>query len=505
MMKSLIDPVSTIELAESAAGHKVDAKSQKLIDAETRYLSAWRERHERPAPGGDNRTALCISGGGIRSASFSLGVMQALAHFDILKRFDYLSTVSGGGYIGTSLSWFLSREEDPQGSISTFDQFGTGPNDFPYGTEPPRPHGEKGGRRHLHKRDSVLQRQVLEYLRNHGSYLAPGQGIGVLSLVAVILRAMIVSLVVWFLIGTAALYPIVATEFQGWDFARTTQLGLWILGLLAIDFGIYAMATRLSGGTDFAYRIRRFHERMAAVLIMGAVSIVAIGLLPWVHGQLGHLAGIGSAITGTGAVSAIIYFLRSSRGETESKPRISIGTLAPIAAALMLYGILMEAYLFAQWIDRETGGGPGIDTVSDALLYDLAAHSYIWVPVLLVLVASFIGWIVNLNYISIHRYYRDRLMETFMPDVLRAVEGTTGPAKRANSFRLSALDSSRPKGPYHIINSNVILVGDDSRVRRVRGGDSFLLSPLYCGSNATGWRRTSDFMGNRLTLATAMA
>ena len=47
-----------------------------------------------------DRTALCLSGGGIRSATFALGVTQGLAQHGILDQFDYLSTVSGGGYIG---------------------------------------------------------------------------------------------------------------------------------------------------------------------------------------------------------------------------------------------------------------------------------------------------------------------------------------------------------------------------------------------------------------------
>ena len=51
-------------------------------------------------------TALCISGGGIRSATFALGIIQGLAESGLLAQFDYLSTVSGGGYIGAWLtSW----------------------------------------------------------------------------------------------------------------------------------------------------------------------------------------------------------------------------------------------------------------------------------------------------------------------------------------------------------------------------------------------------------------
>ena len=62
-----------------------------------------RARREKP------RTAVCISGGGIRSATFALGVMQGLAGSSVLDKFDYLSTVSGGGYIGSWLSSWIRR------------------------------------------------------------------------------------------------------------------------------------------------------------------------------------------------------------------------------------------------------------------------------------------------------------------------------------------------------------------------------------------------------------
>ncbi|MBP7147081.1 MAG: hypothetical protein KBD01_06020 [Acidobacteria bacterium] len=67
--------------------------------------------------------ALCLSGGGVRSATFSLGLLQALARyptgadgsdgarrtFGLLGDFHYLSTVSGGGYIGSWLSGWIHR------------------------------------------------------------------------------------------------------------------------------------------------------------------------------------------------------------------------------------------------------------------------------------------------------------------------------------------------------------------------------------------------------------
>ena len=80
-----------------------------------------------------DRTALCLSGGGIRSATFCLGVIQALAAFDVttgtfrndekhpakpqnslLGRFQFLSTVSGGGYIGSWLSSWRRYDDFPR-------------------------------------------------------------------------------------------------------------------------------------------------------------------------------------------------------------------------------------------------------------------------------------------------------------------------------------------------------------------------------------------------------
>lgn len=52
---------------------------------------------------GDPRQGLALSGGGIRSATFCFGLLRGLARQKMLTGFDYLSTVSGGGYIGSSL------------------------------------------------------------------------------------------------------------------------------------------------------------------------------------------------------------------------------------------------------------------------------------------------------------------------------------------------------------------------------------------------------------------
>jgi hypothetical protein len=76
------------------------------VFAEEQKVLAARYRGEGPStPGaGDYSTGLCLSGGGVRSATVSLGVLQALADTGLLKHFDYLSSVSGGGYIASALT-----------------------------------------------------------------------------------------------------------------------------------------------------------------------------------------------------------------------------------------------------------------------------------------------------------------------------------------------------------------------------------------------------------------
>jgi hypothetical protein len=123
---------------------------------------------------------LALSGGGIRSATFAFGVMEALATVDavsqapvppksdqksLLRRFDYLSTVSGGGYIGAFFcSLFvpkrLDRNSDPNKAAE--DAYRT------FATTPP----------HRLRTEDVLDLNDIghcptAWLRENGRYLTP--------------------------------------------------------------------------------------------------------------------------------------------------------------------------------------------------------------------------------------------------------------------------------------------------------------------------------------------
>ena len=74
----------------------------------------------------EDLTGLALSGGGLRSATFALGAIHGLAKNGVLPNFDYLSTVSGGGYAGSFLSCFLNTD------VTTTPPIGLGSDELPF-------------------------------------------------------------------------------------------------------------------------------------------------------------------------------------------------------------------------------------------------------------------------------------------------------------------------------------------------------------------------------------
>ncbi|MCZ6759350.1 MAG: patatin-like phospholipase family protein [Gemmatimonadetes bacterium] len=94
---------------------------------------------------------MAFSGGGIRSATFNLGILQGLARLKLLSRFDYLSMVSGGGYIGCWLSAWISRS-----GLARV---------------------EKGLDSERVRRKDRNETHEIKFLRNFSNYLTPRKGI----------------------------------------------------------------------------------------------------------------------------------------------------------------------------------------------------------------------------------------------------------------------------------------------------------------------------------------
>ncbi len=92
------------EYSTIKAIREIHSRSFEPWDESGRSIYEWASRN--------SLTGLCMSGGGIRSATFNLGILQGLASKRWIGSFDYISSVSGGGYIHTWFAAWLKREFD---------------------------------------------------------------------------------------------------------------------------------------------------------------------------------------------------------------------------------------------------------------------------------------------------------------------------------------------------------------------------------------------------------
>jgi hypothetical protein len=162
-------------------------------------------------------TALCLSGGGIRSATFALGVLQGLARIGVLGSIDYLSTVSGGGYIGGWFTAWLHREGEAgrAGVLATMDPS--------Y-----RKHNDECAA-HAHESISPIDR-----VRQTCRYLAPTGGVvsaDVWTLVTTMARNLVLN---WMVI-----LPLLA--------AALTVMHIYFVGLKAVERPLTSGACLVQG------------------------------------------------------------------------------------------------------------------------------------------------------------------------------------------------------------------------------------------------------------------
>lgn len=117
-----------------------------------------------------NPVGLTLSGGGIRSSTFCLGALQELSRAGLFPLFDYMSTVSGGGYIGACLSSLMTQAETQDRSL--LDVGDIDGNDWK--AEVVRPEGVP------HDKTFPLsgnQPDQIHHLRKHGDFLIARQGL----------------------------------------------------------------------------------------------------------------------------------------------------------------------------------------------------------------------------------------------------------------------------------------------------------------------------------------
>jgi predicted acylesterase/phospholipase RssA len=330
--------------------------------AEVAKRRAFHQIDKRPeTPDGKNAVGLALSGGGIRSATFGLGVVQVLAERGLLKDVDFLSTVSGGGYTGSFLTTRLGKGQ-PQSDVAG-----------PHGPDP----------------------LPIRYLRLHAKYLAALDLKQSWSMVTATLAGMLLNWTAPLLvIAIAALIAIgyrkvTAGSMSHWPIVLAVSSGLTILALV-LYCGFIRWGRRRANFGGWLLAI------MAAItVLLGIFWLLDIGYvdLPHAIAEHGGKAGILAALVAAGPV--IIRFIPVLK--TPAVRKIVLKVLLLAAGLIIPLGALTLFYVFWHFGAKSS--------LCTAILVAVAVLSGV-VAIL----------ILNVNLTGLHRLYRDQLARTFVQD-----------------------------------------------------------------------------------------
>lgn len=459
---------------------------------------------------------LAFSGGGIRSATFCLGVTQVLARRGLLPQFDYLSTVSGGGYFGSFLSCALGTRQ-------------------PGDTRPTTPASARERVEDVFQRQAGTESGLVRHLRNHSKYLLHGGAMGRLRILGLLLSGVLWNLMILLPLPLfAALLAYLAGPWL-WGAAMGAHgpvlpalKGAWsgvaFLGLAAV-FGVAWIATPgiqlLTHGQP---------PRSAGAIFRGLWenSVLALGLLTAAAGGVfltpalfhghealrtwlaGWQAGGYSLETVAGLVPA------TATGAAGAALAVAGAWLAPRwprLRALAVRLFILSGPLLLLFIFLLVGNGLGLARSGGArweapTVLGLAVGLTVW------------DWLcVNINTLAPHRYYRSRLCECYLARRIPYEEGRKHPLVRAlarervqgrterlQQVPLSSLGADLT-APYHLINMTVNAPTSREKNLRGRGGDFFLASRDFYGSPLTGYAPTAELerADPHFDLGTAMA
>lgn len=443
--------------------------ARQINESEERSIRA-RRLHYKLSPDTPHAFALALSGGGIRSATFSLGVLVALARRGVLTQVDYLSTVSGGGYLGSFLSAFLNSRVNSN--------IGLGADDLPF-------------------RREAGEAEALRHIRQHSKYLAMGsfwQQVKTISaqICGMMLNSFAVILVVMLVIllehGLRGLPGLRGTPGPVTD----VFIGLVVLGVF-----VSLVMARLGDGW------RRHADTVVAVpclLLFAILCWYALGYAhiwyeqtwshqpPWsLWGRKTWLAIVGAVPIITSALSGVIGRLLLKR------TGLILLIISSLAAPLFLFGVYLVLY---QW---------SVNGMSSLLLFGMVPNIDIALSVLVVGSIIYL-WLIDINFTSPHRYYRQKLAEAYLIQP-SSKPSNSDPFDKAVSIRLSELNKDVVRAPVHLLNCALNVPSSNNPAMQGRLTEFFLLSQHFCGSPLTGYRPTTEWETSNphLDLGTAMA
>lgn len=497
----------------------------RLRPNEIRFLQPYTVRRPSdgdPVGGCYDTIGLALSGGGIRSAAFSTGVLQGLDVHKVLPKIDYLSTVSGGGYTAAAMSVSLARNG----------------GEFPFSSL-----------RHDEKTDSASMQQ----LRKNANYLKFGNPLEMLYNFAIYARGLFANIffVLPVLLALAATTLLINPDYDSLktsvlQSALSTSNGY----VPKIDFllsNLIAIAIVISYCVWSVYQARSKKGEFASPFFkVGGLAIVALACVAFIEWQpvivrnmfyfptkepqnfqastLGYLLNnLPTFITPLLAVAtfAANYLGENLRaGEQGSGKRAwarkIISRIVIVAAGLALPALLWLTYLMlvAWGIDKPMSPYDARVNVPQTINFmrdhlgtsrtyggvNPFAITYFVFAALMALLWPFL----TPNGNSLHRLYRDRLSNAFC-----FFMDSDGKLQQADDIKLSELQQRRP---FHLVNAALNIQNAPEVNQKGRNADFFVFSPLYTGSESTGYVKTenleepkSPLGGRGIDFATAIA
>ena len=190
-----------------------------------------------------DRFGLAFSGGGIRSASVQLGVVQALAKSRLLRQAHYISAISGGGYLLGWLTAWISRQP-----ADTTSRPARGPFDR---VEDQLAANSATGKEEEVASSPNFRRQLepfpIHYLRRYTSYLTPRKGLfsgDLLAAVSIYLRNVLLNLI---MVGSLALATMLILQFPAFLNSAHDKSGIFVNG--PVVFWLAALVFFVASGT----------------------------------------------------------------------------------------------------------------------------------------------------------------------------------------------------------------------------------------------------------------
>jgi hypothetical protein len=414
-----------------------------INSSEATEIQARRKHYNINKAEKTDAVGLSLSGGGIRSATFCLGVVQVLSDKKLMKDFDYLSTVSGGGYIGSFITSTLSHK-DSYDSISK-----------PYGPDTESVRHIRQNAKYL-SASNLKQRWMMVTGALAGLILNLSTPIAIIALVALISN-----------------YITTVTPPSFWLWIAGLASGASIIGIIAYGIGL-----RFGWGAKAG----------SSIVAIGAGTILAVlsvFLISKGYDSLGEATSENWQVASYLAALAFAIPLIAKFIPIFNSPHSK--------NILLKYSLLLAAAI--------------VPLISLALLYTLRSignlsqiSTVTWLSGQILLIAIIAtcfltSLFLNINLTGLHKLYRDQLSKTFVEN-----------DENSDDIPLSSVNNSH-RSPYHLINATVNLPSSKNRTLRDRRGDFFIFSKHWCGSAATGYFSTDRWKSNGelVDLATAMA